>query len=273
MLTSDACAAREADRDRPRPDGRAVLRAPASHHGRQDAPAPRRVLDRARPARRQRRACRRDPARPRRLLDAARPSRARLLLRGRCAARHADGPLGSNSPPATSSTTDERGWKTSSAATARSATRARSPGRSGAAAPAAVRAHERPRRGDQAGDSRAGALRRGSPGKARLSGAADRRQRRARLARAGAAGRRRDSSPARPARGDLVPLARGPDREALPALRSTAAPARPTSRAARAARQPVLRATPRRSIRPSAAEVARNPRSQSARLRVAVKIV
>jgi 16S rRNA (cytosine1402-N4)-methyltransferase len=37
--------------------------------------------------------------------------------------------------------------------------------------------------------------------------------------------------------------------------------------------QPVLRATPRRSIRPTAAEVARNPRSASARLRVAVKIV
>ena len=36
--------------------------------------------------------------------------------------------------------------------------------------------------------------------------------------------------------------------------------------------QPVLRATPRRSIRPSAAEVARNPRAQSARLRVAVKV-
>jgi 16S rRNA (cytosine1402-N4)-methyltransferase len=35
--------------------------------------------------------------------------------------------------------------------------------------------------------------------------------------------------------------------------------------------QPTLRATPRRAIRPSAAEVARNPRSQSARLRVAVK--
>ncbi len=34
----------------------------------------------------------------------------------------------------------------------------------------------------------------------------------------------------------------------------------------------VLRATPRRAIRPSAAEVARNPRSQSARLRVAVKL-
>jgi len=36
--------------------------------------------------------------------------------------------------------------------------------------------------------------------------------------------------------------------------------------------QPVLRATPRRAIRPSAAEVARNPRAASARLRVAVKL-
>src|SRR5690348_6062130 len=35
---------------------------------------------------------------------------------------------------------------------------------------------------------------------------------------------------------------------------------------------PTLRATPRRAIRPSPAEVARNPRSQSARLRVAVKL-
>jgi 16S rRNA (cytosine1402-N4)-methyltransferase len=36
--------------------------------------------------------------------------------------------------------------------------------------------------------------------------------------------------------------------------------------------QPIVRAMPRRAIRPSAAEVARNPRSQSARLRVAVKL-
>ncbi|MEI8104961.1 MAG: 16S rRNA (cytosine(1402)-N(4))-methyltransferase RsmH [Actinomycetes bacterium] len=36
--------------------------------------------------------------------------------------------------------------------------------------------------------------------------------------------------------------------------------------------QPTLRATPRRAIRPSTAEIARNPRSQSARLRVAVKV-
>jgi 16S rRNA (cytosine1402-N4)-methyltransferase len=36
--------------------------------------------------------------------------------------------------------------------------------------------------------------------------------------------------------------------------------------------EPSLRATPRRAIRPSAAEIARNPRAQSARLRVGVKI-
>jgi len=35
---------------------------------------------------------------------------------------------------------------------------------------------------------------------------------------------------------------------------------------------PVLRAVPRRAIRPSAAEIARNPRSASARMRVAVKV-
>jgi 16S rRNA (cytosine1402-N4)-methyltransferase len=36
--------------------------------------------------------------------------------------------------------------------------------------------------------------------------------------------------------------------------------------------RPTLRAIPRRAIRPSAAEVARNPRAQSARLRVGVKV-
>ena len=35
--------------------------------------------------------------------------------------------------------------------------------------------------------------------------------------------------------------------------------------------EPTMRATPRRAIRPSAAEVARNPRAQSARLRVGTK--
>ena len=37
--------------------------------------------------------------------------------------------------------------------------------------------------------------------------------------------------------------------------------------------EPSMRATPRRAIRPTAAEVARNPRAQSARLRVGTKVV
>ena len=82
---------------------------------------------------------------------------------------------------------------------------------------AAVRAHRRPRRGDQGRDSRARALRRGASGEARLPGAADRGQRRARRDRARAARRARDAAPRRPARGHLVPLARGPDRQAVPA--------------------------------------------------------
>ena len=36
--------------------------------------------------------------------------------------------------------------------------------------------------------------------------------------------------------------------------------------------EPTMRATPRRAIRPTAAEVARNPRAQSARLRVGTKV-
>jgi 16S rRNA (cytosine1402-N4)-methyltransferase len=36
--------------------------------------------------------------------------------------------------------------------------------------------------------------------------------------------------------------------------------------------EPRMRATPRRAVRPSAAEVARNPRAQSARLRVGTKV-
>ena len=70
----------------------------------QDAAPPRRVLDRARPARRERCRRRRDPARPRRLLDAARPARARLLVRGRRAARHAHGQRRPSCARATSST-------------------------------------------------------------------------------------------------------------------------------------------------------------------------
>jgi 16S rRNA (cytosine1402-N4)-methyltransferase len=36
--------------------------------------------------------------------------------------------------------------------------------------------------------------------------------------------------------------------------------------------EPTMRATPRRAVRPSADEIARNPRAQSARLRVGTKL-
>ena len=63
-----------------------------------------------------------------------------------------------------------------------------------AARVAAVRAHGRPGRGDQGGDSRAGPVRRGPSGEARLPGAAHRGERRARRPRARAAGGARDAA-------------------------------------------------------------------------------
>ena len=81
-------------RDRPRPDRAAVLRGLPAPRRRPVALPARRGLGRPRPAGRERRPRRRDPARPRRLEHADRPARARLLVRGRRAARHAHGPDG-----------------------------------------------------------------------------------------------------------------------------------------------------------------------------------
>ena len=69
---------------------------------------------------------------------------------------------------------------------------------------------------DQARDPDAGALRRGPPCEAGLPGAAHRGERRARPARGGAPGGARDAAPGWSARRDLVPLARGSDRQAVP---------------------------------------------------------
>ena len=130
----------------------------------------------------------------------------------------------------------------------------------------AVRAHRRPRRRDQAGDPDARALRRGAPGQARLPGAADRGQRRARPARGRAPGGGRDAPARRPARRDLLPLARGPDRQAVPRRRREGLhlPARlPGLRLRQGAE---LRVLTRKPVRPSAAEIDRNPRAASARV-------
>ena len=82
-------------RNRPGPVRQAVLRALPQHRGRDpDAPPARQLRDRAAAARLERGGGGRDPARPRRLEHAARPARARLLVRGRRAARHAHGSVG-----------------------------------------------------------------------------------------------------------------------------------------------------------------------------------
>ena len=83
---------------------------------------------------------------------------------------------------------------------------------------APLRDHRRAGRGDRGGAARCGAaqVRRGAPGQARLPGGAHRRQRGARLARPRAAAGMGSAAPRRPPGGDLLPLARGPARQALP---------------------------------------------------------
>ena len=76
--------------------------------------------------------------------------------------------------------------------------------------------HPPARRGDQVGGSRPRPVRRRPPGPAHVPGAADRRQRRACPARRGAAARLGPAAHQRPVRRDLVPLARGSPREAIP---------------------------------------------------------
>ena len=133
----------------------------------------------------------------------------------------------------------------------------------------AVRDDAAARRHDQARHPDALALRARPSRQARVPGAADRRQRRARPAR-GRARERARAVPARRARGrDRVPLARGPHGQA--ALRQGGAkrlhlPARP----ARLRLRPHAGVPARdsKAVRPGADEVAANPRSASARLRV-----
>ena len=123
----------------------------------------------------------------------------------------------------------------------------------------------------KARDPGAGAVRRGPPGEARLPGAAHRGQRRARRARGGAAGgRSRCCGRAAGIAVDQLPLARGPDRQALPPRRGargcTCPPDfpicvcghEPVLRVAHAAAGPAVRR----------ARSAANPRAASAALRV-----
>ena len=136
-----------------------------------------------------------------------------------------------------------------------------------------ARHHLRARRRDHRRDPRARALRRRPPGQAHLPGDPDRRQRRARPARRGAAARLAAAAPDRPAGRDLVPLAGGPARQALPRRpRRRAASARPTCRSARAAARPRPSPCSAAPIVPTPGEIAQNPRAKSARLRAARKL-
>ena len=104
----------------------------------------------------------------------------------------------------------------------------------------------------------------GHPGQALLPGDPDRRQRRARPARRGAAARVGAAAPDRPARRDLLPLARGPARQALPrrprpGLHLPAGPAglRLRAHARGRARVPPLRRRDARRDRPEPAREVR----------------
>ena len=149
-------------------------------------------------------------------------------------------PTRSSTRARSSTTGTSAGSRGSSASTARSATPAGSRARSCAGARAApietthelVEAIKPP-------PSRAPAqLRRRPPGQARLPGDPDRRQRRARRSSTARCPLAWDAAaPRRPPRRDLLPLARGPPRQALPR--------RPRARLHLPARPPGLRLRPR----------------------------
>ena len=120
----------------------------------------------------------------------------------------------------------------------------------------------------KARDSGTGEVRRGASGEARLPGASDRGQRRARRSRACAAGGARDASSG--GRLGVISFHSLEDRIVKQFLRreEQGCTCPPDFPMCVCGSEPTMRATPRRAIRPTAAEIARNPRAQSARLRV-----
>ena len=138
---------------------------------------------------------------------------------------------------------------------------------------AAVRADRRSRRDDQGRHSGTRPLRRGTSRQARVPGTAHRGQRRARLSRGRVAVGVRDAPSRWAARRDQLPLARGPDRQALHA--------RSRTRVRLPARLPGVRVRQDAGASLDVAEGdsperrrdrGRIPRSASGRLRVGVKV-
>ena len=198
---------------------------------------------------------RRHALRPRRLEHAARPAGARLLVRGRRAARHAHGPE------------RRRHRRRARQRGERARARRRSSARYGEERYARQIARAIGRRRRERPFERTGELvetiRSAIPAPARFGDGhpAKRVFQALRIAvndelgvaRRGAARGARDAAARRPARGDQLPLARGPDRQALPARRrSGAASARRTSRSASAGTSRRCVRSRASAIRPSA---------------------
>ena len=205
---------RRADRRRPRPRLGGAL-AGIRRRGAQPCPFPARRL-RGGPRGTAGRGCpaRRHRLRPRHVLDAGRRLGARLLLLLRRAPRHADGPdpeplgrdRGQRLAPGPPGSRDPRARRGAPCRLHRPRDRQAPPDRDDLAA-----GHR-----DQGRDPALRALRARASGEAHLPGDPDRGQRRARVARSRAADRMGAPEGRRASGRDLLPLARGPARQALP---------------------------------------------------------